>query len=123
MTYGVKDSGARAEFANGGQRDTQDGKPRFDLLYPLNVPFDHQLMTRFAVHMAHGASKYDDRNWEQFSDQEALDRARSSAARHFAQWLTGEQDEDHAAAVIFNIMAVEYVRGVLTGRWRAREAA
>lgn len=119
MSYETKDSGARAQFANGGQRDTEDGKARFDLVYPLNVPYEDQLVTRVAALMARGAKKYDDRNWEQFADQAALDRARSSAARHFVQWMTGEEDEDHAAAVVFNLMTAEYVAGVLAGKWPA----
>lgn len=50
------------------------------------------------------------RNWELFNNQEALDRAKSSALRHMIQWINGETDEDHAAAVYFNIMAAEYVK-------------
>jgi hypothetical protein len=120
--FETKDSGARAEFANGGVRDTQEGKPRFDLIQPETVPYADQILTRFAALMGRGAEKYEDRNWEQFSDEEALQRAYSSAFRHFVQWFNGEVDEDHAAAVFFNIMAAEYVRGVLDGRWPARTA-
>jgi hypothetical protein len=117
LVFETKDSGERALFANGGQRDTENGKPRFDLCYPLNVPYEEQLLTRFAALMARGAEKYNDRNWERFSDAAALARAKSSAARHFAQWINGENDEDHAAAVLFNVMAAGYVQGVLSGRW------
>lgn len=122
QVFVTKDSGKRAEFANGGVRDSQDGKPRFDLLTPETVPYEHQILTRWAHLMARGAEKYADRNWEQFSDRSALDRAKSSAFRHFMQWLNGERDEDHAVAVLFNIMAAEYVAGVLAGRWPAKEA-
>lgn len=116
------DSGKRASFSNGGVRDTQDGKPRFDLTLPKTVPYDQQMLTRFAALMARGAEKYSDRNWEQFSDQDALDRAKASAMRHLIQWVTGENDEDHAAAVYFNIMAAEYIEGVLAGLWPALPA-
>lgn len=119
MEYLTKDSGERAQYANGGQRDSEKGKARFDLLCPLNVPYDDQLLTRAAELMGRGAEKYTDRNWEQFSDRAAWDRARSSAFRHFMQWFAGEDDEDHAAAVVFNLMAAEYIRGVLDGRWPA----
>lgn len=118
MKYETKDSGARASFSNGGVRDTQEGKPRFDLIFPKNVPYSEQLITRVAELMGRGAEKYDDRNWEQFSDEDALDRAKASAARHLIQWLSGEEDEDHGAAVVFNIMAADYVRGVLAGEWK-----
>lgn len=115
----TKSSGEQAAFANGGVRDTEAGKPRFDLLRPKNVPYADQMLTRFAALMARGAEKYSSRNWEQFSDDEAGERALSSAARHFEQWANGEVDEDHAVAVWFNIMAAEYIRGVQTGRWDA----
>jgi hypothetical protein len=117
----TKDSGARAAFSNGGVRDTQEGKPRFDLIFPKNVPYEHQLITRLAALMARGAEKYDDRNWEQFSDIPARERAVASALRHIIQWANGEEDEDHGAAVVFNIMAAEYVDGVLAGNWKALE--
>lgn len=119
ISFETKDSGVRAEFSNGGVRDSQEGKARFDLLLPLNVPYKCQLLTRVAELMARGAVKYADRNWEQFSDQEALDRAKASAFRHMVQWQAGEVDEDHAAAVVFNLMAAEYVKGVLAGWWPA----
>jgi hypothetical protein len=117
----TKSTGEKAAFANGGVRDTEVGKPRFDLLRPTTVPYADSMLTRFAALMARGAEKYSSRNWEQFSDAEALQRARSSAARHFEQWLCGERDEDHAAAVYFNIMAAEYITGVLSGLWPALE--
>ena len=30
------------------------------------------------------------------------------------QWLAGESDEDHAAAIIFNLNGAEHVRGRLS---------
>lgn len=115
--YETKASGGRASFIGGGVRDTEANKPRFDLLRPVTVPYEHQMLTRWAALMARGAEKYSARNWEQFSDQAALDRAKSSAARHFEQWFNDELDEDHAAAVLFNVTAGEYVRGVIGGLW------
>jgi hypothetical protein len=41
---------------------------------------------------------------------EEMERFRESAARHFVQWMNGERDEDHAAAVVFNLNGYEYVR-------------
>lgn len=100
----------REQFEGGGMRDSETGKPRFDLLLPYGVPFEEQYLTRVARLMARGAERYDERNWEQFSDRAALDRARSSALRHFIQWVNGEIDEDHAAAISFNVMAAEHIR-------------
>ncbi len=111
--YITKDSGERETFTTGMQRDTQSGKPRFDLIAPLDQPYANQMLTRWAGLMARGAEKYDDRNWEQASTHAELARYKASAARHFFQWLTGETDEDHAAAVFFNISGAEYVKGRL----------
>lgn len=105
--YETKDSGSRATFASGMQRDTQAGKARFDLLIPLDVPYEGQLLTRLAALMARGAEKYDPRNWEKANSAEELERMKASAFRHFMQWATGESDEDHAAATIFNLLAYE----------------
>lgn len=107
MKFTTKDSGHRAEFASGMVRDTDDGKPRFDLLVPEGVLFDDQFLTRFAALMARGADKYGDRNWEKANSREEWQRMRSSAFRHFVQWFCGETDEDHAAAAVFNIFAAE----------------
>jgi hypothetical protein len=60
--------------------------------------------------MARGAEKYDERNWEQAAGDEEYGRFLESAFRHFMQWFNGELDEDHAAAVLFNIMGAEYVK-------------
>jgi len=105
--YVTKDSGERAAFESGMQRDTETGKPRFDLLRPLDVPYEDQFLTRVAALLGRGAEKYDERNWEKADSEAELARMKSSAARHFEQWLNGEADEDHAAAVVFNLLAHE----------------
>ena len=108
--YETKDSGAREHFESGMQRDTQEGKPRFDLIIPEGVPYQDQLLTRFAELMARGAEKYEDRNWEKATGEAEIARGKASAFRHFMQWFCGEADEDHAVAVFFNIMLVETIR-------------
>jgi len=108
----TKDSGARQQFESGMQRDTQDGKARFDLLFPLNVPYDAQFMTRVAELLARGAEKYESRNWEQAEGDEELERFKASAFRHLMQWVAGDEDEDHAAAVVFNLLGYE------TTKWK-----
>lgn len=110
MAYETKDSGSRAEYASGMVRDTEEGKARFDLLFPENVPYAAQMLTRFADLMARGAKKYEARNWEKARGLEELARYKSSALRHLTQWLAGETDEDHAAAVMFNLTAAETVK-------------
>lgn len=111
-TYTTKDSGKREEFDSGMVRDTQDGKPRYDLLIPDGVPYRAQFLTRVAELLGRGAEKYSDRNWERALGPQELDRFKSSAYRHFIQWMTGETDEDHAAAVVFNLLGYE------TTKWK-----
>lgn len=92
------------------RRDTAHGKPDFALLVAAGDSYEDCLLTRWAALMARGADKYGERNWELASSKEEFDRFRSSAFRHFMQWYTGELDEDHAAAVLFNINAAEFVK-------------
>ena len=98
------------EFRTGMHRDVDDEKPRFDLVTPVGIPFDEQMLTRWAMLMARGAKKYGDRNWERARTAAELARFRSSAFRHFMQWFAGMDDEDHGAAVMFNVQGAEYVK-------------
>lgn len=110
--YITKDSGTRASYDSGMVRDTQDGKPRFDLLIPEGVPFEAQFLTRCADLMTRGAVKYGARNFECADSAEELERFKASAIRHLMQWASGGTDEDHQAAVFFNLMAYE------TTKWK-----
>jgi hypothetical protein len=89
-------------------RDTTEGKTNF-----LSVRFG-PMFRRWADHLTKGRNKYPDTapgtpNWTLASGIEEFLRAKESAARHFEQWLAGDRDEDHAAAVYFNINVAEYV--------------
>lgn len=106
----TKDSGERAQFDSGMVRDTEAGKPRFDLTQPLGIPFEEQMLTRFAGLMSRGAEKYTERNWEQANSEKELSRYLSSAFRHFMQWYHGDTSEDHAAAIFFNVTAAEALK-------------
>lgn len=103
----VKDSGQRQEYASGMVRDVQDDKPMVRLIR------SGPMYMRWAIHLTKGAVKYGRDNWTLANSEEELERFKDSAARHFEQWLNGERDEDHAAAVFFNINAAEYVQGRL----------
>jgi hypothetical protein len=107
--FKTKDSGKRITYSTGMNRDINDGKPRYDLIY---VP----MLKRWAELMQRGAVKYGARNWEKASTQEELERFKDSAFRHFVQWFSGQEDEDHAAAVLFNISGAEMVKSKLHGR-------
>lgn len=91
----LKDSGAREAFATGSRRDTRVGKGRFDLLPP-------RALRELAQHFEAGAVKYGDRNWEL---GQPLSRYLDSQMRHTVLVLQGEDDENHAAAAAWNIMA------------------
>lgn len=92
----VKDSGQRQSFNTGAVRDTQDGKPRYDLI-PATA------LKRLAIHYANGAKKYGDRNWEKGIP---ASRCLASTMRHLFDWVLGDRSEDHLSAVLFNIMAI-----------------
>lgn len=108
--FSTKDSGERQRYSTGMQRDVNDGKPRFSLIMPKLLPYDEQMLTRLASLLGRGAEKYDARNWEQACTEEELERFFDSADRHYMQWRMNETDEDHAAAVWFNITGAEYVK-------------
>lgn len=108
----------RTVFPGGGVRDGRAAeKPRFDLLFPKLQPYELQLMTRWAEWMRLGAQKYADRNWEEFQSPEALAHAEASLGRHYAAFAAGRTDEDHAAAIVFNVMCIEYVKQRLAGKF------
>lgn len=90
---GLKDSGTRRSFDTGAQRDAVQGKGRFDLTsyFPLK---------RYAQHMEKGAIKYAARNWEKGMP---LSVFLNSLENHLQKLKAGFTDEDHAAAVLWNI--------------------
>ena len=92
----IKDSGDRRQYDTGAQRDRAQGKGRYDLISPI-------FLERLALHLEKGASKYNDRNWEKGMP---LNDYIDSALRHICQYLGGLRDEDHLAAVAFNIMGL-----------------
>lgn len=104
MEFVTKDSGERTEFPSGMVRDKSDGK--IDYTFVLTGP----MLDRWAKLLMRGAEKYDRDNWTRAEGQEELDRFRQSAFRHLVQWLRGDVDEDHAAAVMFNLNGAEYVK-------------
>lgn len=98
----TKDSGKRETFDTGMERDTNDNKPRYDLIWLPGI-------RRVAELMARGAKKYTARNWEKASTQEELERFKESALRHMYQYLEGDRSEDHCSAVVFNLFGAEHV--------------
>ena len=112
--FEVKDSGKRAEFSSGMVRDTADDKIDYSNLIHHFEPMG----TRLAIHLTKGRQKYPDPepgvpNWKLAGGEEELARYLESADRHYKQWRNGDTDEDHAAAVLFNINGAEYVKAKL----------
>ena len=103
----TKDSGKRQNFASGMRRDVQENKPRYDLIIPLGQK--EHLLKRWAELMDRGMNKYGYRNWELANSEEELLRFKASAWRHFVQAMSGEIDEDHMAAVCFNLNAIVFL--------------
>ncbi len=94
--FKTKDSGKREQFSTGAVRDIRIGKGRYDLISP-------HALRRLALLMERGAKKYGDRNWERGMPES---RCIDSAFRHLVQYMAGATDEDHLAAVAFNVFAI-----------------
>jgi dATP/dGTP diphosphohydrolase len=102
----VQDSGVRNAFTTGSQRDTQDGKGRYDLI-PTTV------LKRLAQHYENGAIKYGDNNWQK---GQPLHQYYNSAVRHLNAIVEADLSEDHFAAAIWNIAAmIHHVDAMLDG--------
>ena len=109
----TKDSGKRVDYDSGMKRDTQENKPRFDLITPLKIPYKESLQYRHAMIMKRGMEKYGARNWEKANSVEEFFRFKASFMRHQTQFFSGETDEDHAAAMEFNLNAIIYLMWLL----------
>ena len=94
-SFEVKGGERREQFVTGSQRDTREGKGRFDLLSPI-------ALRRLALVYEAGASRYGPRNWEK---GQPLSRYMDSAARHLFAWLGGDRSEDHMAQCAWNCFA------------------
>lgn len=132
----TKDSGKRQEFVTGAKRDTQDGKPRFDLI-PLDVlellqrtyggsityidntkNLQTDMLPEREVRrdlipdlMLNRLGGLYHRGAKKYGDNNwqmgiPLTRIYASLFRHLMQWAMGDTSEDHLAAVIWNATAL-----------------
>jgi hypothetical protein len=92
----MNDSGKRQQFETGAVRDTNDDKPRPDLI----SPYANQ---RVGEWLGAGARKYSERNWEKGIP---ISRCIASLCRHLMKYQMGMRDEDHMAAVMTNAMFI-----------------
>lgn len=61
---------------------------------------------RLAKHYEGGAKIYAPRNWEM---GQGVSRYLDSALRHLTQFISGDTDEDHGAAFLWNIIAIPHM--------------
>jgi len=100
MDYTTKDSGKREEYQSWMRRDTQEGKPRYDLIPTW-------FLKRLAWLFQRGAIKYWEDNYQLADSREEYKRFRASGRRHFIQVMDWEDDEDHKMSVVFNLIAMD----------------
>ncbi len=110
--FEIKDSGVRVKFDSGMVRDVGVFKARF--FRCIAGP----MLRRWAEHLHRGQAKYPDvspgvANWTLAQGEEELQRFKESALDHMIDWLQEKEDEDHGAAVFFNINGAEYVKEVI----------
>lgn len=72
------------------------------------------IIDRYTVLMMKGAVKYSEGNWLKAQGEEELKRFKASFSRHLIKYLRGMVDEDHLAAIVFNLNGVEYVQAKIT---------
>lgn len=82
------------KFSTGSQRDTQEGKPRFELI-PV------EFLTALAELYAWGAEHYGDDNWRLGQPKQ---RVEASMLRHVYSVIRGDDDEDHYTRAVFNLI-------------------
>lgn len=107
--FKVIDTGKRASFASGMVRNAADDK--IDYTSVLDGP----MFERWAAHLTKAKKIYPDvapgvANWTLASSEEELVRFKKSFLRHAIQWLRGDTDEDHAAAIMFNVNGAEHTK-------------
>ena len=91
------DGGERISYGeNMAFREPSNGKGRYDLISPFAT-------RRLAKWYELGASKYAERNWEKGMP---FSRYIDSAKRHLDKYIMGMEDEDHLAAVAWNVFAI-----------------
>lgn len=85
-------------FKSGAVRDTNENKPRPDLIPGC-------CEQRIGHHFRIGAEKYGENNY-----QKGIPSSRSLASlcRHLSKLKNGETDEDHLAAIVVNAMFIMY---------------
>lgn len=90
----IKDTGQRESWNTGAQRDSAEGKGRFDLLPFYGVEAVAQVFEE-------GAQKYSANNWRKGIP---IKRYLDSGLRHAHKAAEGMEDEPHLAMACWNLM-------------------
>ena len=94
---GINDGGERMTYGvDGAMREPAIGKGRYDLISPFAI-------MRLAKWYELGSQKYSERNWEKGMP---FSRYIDAAKRHLDKFIMGMDDEDHLAAVAWNVFAI-----------------
>lgn len=83
-------------FASGAQRDTQDGKLRYELIPPGPLAALAKIYTD-------GAAKYGENNYQKGMP---FMRVAASLLRHYYAWVAGDRSERHMANLAWNAFAL-----------------
>lgn len=107
--------GKRTTFSSGMVRDSAAGRVQYWRI--LEGP----MFDRWAHHLTKASARYPDvqlgrANWTLANSRDEYQRFKESAFRHFISWYRGETNEDHAAAIFFNVNGAEYVKEQLQER-------
>jgi hypothetical protein len=87
--------------------ETNDVQHLLKLIETVIEIEDDGFLERCGVWLGKGAARYAARNWETGIP---VSRYLASLLRHLIKWERDEDDEDHAAAIQFNIMGIEFTR-------------
>lgn len=90
----IENNEQRTRFSTGAVRDMHIGKGRMDLL-PYNA------IMAVSKHCENGAIKYGEHNVDRGIPAHSLI---DSGMRHAAKFVSGETDEDHLVAAVWNFL-------------------
>lgn len=99
----TKNSGKKEKFDSGYQRDSQEGKTRYDL-----IPTEP--LKRLAGLYERGAKLYGPNNWRKGAP---FSRMYASLFRHLMQFREGDETEDHLSAILWNTIAIMYYQEMI----------
>jgi hypothetical protein len=102
----TKNNWDNIEYEGWAKRENKIWKIRYDL-----IPIEY--IKRIAWLYTRWAEIYWVRNWEKGVSEEYIDKMKQSLWRHFIQYLDWDTDEDHLAAVCFNLFWHDFLTNKL----------